>query len=90
MIVLAVKPQIMPLVLTDLNGRVRREQLVLSIAAGITIDTIQETLGADQAVIRSMPNTPALVGRGITGVVAGDPCSEIQKEQADRNTLGRR
>jgi len=81
-IVLAVKPQIMPLVLTDLKGRVRREQLLLSIAAGITIDTIHETLGAEQPVIRSMPNTPALVGRGITGVVAGDPCSAVQKDQA--------
>ncbi len=81
-IVLAVKPQIMPLVLADLKSRARPEQLVLSIAAGITIDTIHQALGADQAVIRSMPNTPALIGHGITGVVAGAPCSAAQKEQA--------
>jgi pyrroline-5-carboxylate reductase len=82
-IVLAVKPQSMPTVLAELGGKVRREQLVLSIAAGITIASISEQLGEGLAVIRSMPNTPALIGHGITGVVAGPHCSDPQRHQAE-------
>jgi pyrroline-5-carboxylate reductase len=82
-IVLAVKPQSMPEVLAGLKGKVRREQLVLSIAAGITIASISAQLGENQAVIRSMPNTPALIGHGITGVVAGGHCSDLQRDQAE-------
>lgn len=82
-IVLAVKPQIMPVVLAELRGKVRPEQLVLSIAAGITISSIYEQLGERQAVIRSMPNTPALIGHGITGIVAGRHCNDPQRHQAE-------
>ena len=82
-IVLAVKPQSMPEVLAGLSGKVRPEQLMLSIAAGITIASISEKLGERQAVIRSMPNTPALIGHGITGVVAGRHCSDLQRDQAE-------
>jgi pyrroline-5-carboxylate reductase len=86
-ILLAVKPQIMPEVLQNLAGRVNDHQLVLSIAAGTTISSIQNILGQGQAVIRSMPNTPALVGRGITGVVAGAHCSREQREWAEEILL---
>jgi pyrroline-5-carboxylate reductase len=82
-IVLAVKPQIMPAVLSLLNGRVRSGQLILSIAAGITMRSIRADLGGHSAVIRSMPNTPALVGHGITGVVADAGCSDLQHAQAE-------
>jgi pyrroline-5-carboxylate reductase len=82
-IVLAVKPQTMPLVLNELGGKVASTQLVLSIAAGITIESISETLGVNQAVIRSMPNTPALVGHGITGIVAGKHCTPVHHLQAE-------
>ena len=82
-IVLAVKPQSMPVVLADLKGRVRKDQLVISIAAGITISSICDELGEDLAVIRSMPNTPALIGHGITGVMAGSRCDGRHREQAE-------
>ena len=82
-IVLAVKPQSMPVVLASLKGQVSPDQLVLSIAAGITISSICDELGKDRAVIRSMPNTPALIGHGITGVVAGLQCNPLQREQAE-------
>ena len=82
-IVLAVKPQSMPVVLSELSGRVKNTQLVLSIAAGITMESINDALGAEQAVIRSMPNTPALVGRGITGIVAGRTCTGLHRQQAE-------
>lgn len=82
-IVLAVKPQTMPVVLKELSGKVKSTQLILSIAAGITIESIRETLGEKQAVIRSMPNTPALVGHGITGIVAGTYCTQLHHQQAE-------
>ncbi len=83
-IVLAVKPQSMPVVLEALKGKVRQEQLVLSIAAGITLTSICDQLGEGLAVIRSMPNTPALIGHGITGVVAGQLCNKAQRRQAEQ------
>ncbi|MEE4292482.1 MAG: pyrroline-5-carboxylate reductase [Xanthomonadales bacterium] len=82
-ILLAIKPQIMPVVLDELRGSIRPGQLVLSIAAGTTIERIQEHLGPDIDVIRSMPNTPALIGHGISGVVAGSSCSAVQKQQTE-------
>lgn len=82
-IVLAVKPQIMPQVLKGLSASVKDEQLIVSIAAGITIESIRSTLGGQQAVIRSMPNTPALVGHGITGIVAGANCTQLHHQWAE-------
>lgn len=82
-VVLAIKPQIMPAVLGELRGKIKPGQLVLSIAAGVTMDGISEVLGGEQAVVRSMPNTPALVGRGITAIVAADTCSTLHRQQAE-------
>lgn len=82
-ILMAVKPQIMPDVLEHLAGRILPGQLVLSIAAGTTIARIEQHLGRGLSVVRSMPNTPALIGHGITGVVAGERCSELQRSQAE-------
>jgi pyrroline-5-carboxylate reductase len=83
-IVLAVKPQVMPAVLDALAGRVKSGQLILSIAAGITISAIAGQVGPDLPVIRAMPNTPALVGAGITGLCAGPGCKPHHCEQAER------
>ena len=83
-IVLAIKPQTMELVLGQLAEVVQPSQLVLSIAAGTTIDNIKRALGAGQAVVRSMPNTPALIGHGITGVYAAEDCRQTHLEQAER------
>jgi pyrroline-5-carboxylate reductase len=81
-ILLAVKPQSMPQVLGELAGHVRAGQLVLSIAAGITIGSLERTLGRHLAVVRCMPNTPALIGHGITGMTAGRNCSAQQRALA--------
>lgn len=83
-IVLAVKPQIMPEVLEKMRGLVLPEQLVLSVAAGKTTASINKHLGATQAVIRAMPNTPALMGNGITGIFAGEYCQPHHVEQAEK------
>jgi len=83
-IVLAVKPQIMPVVLDQLKGNVEPGQLLLSIAAGTTIATIVKVLGNDQAVIRSMPNAPALIGQGITAICPGENCKQHHIEHAEQ------
>jgi pyrroline-5-carboxylate reductase len=58
-------------------------QLVLSIAAGIRAADISRWLGGHQAIVRTMPNTPALIGQGITGAYAMSGVTELQKESAD-------
>lgn len=82
-VLLAIKPQIMPLVLDQLKDRIKPGQLVLSIAAGTTMGMIRKHLGQDIDVVRSMPNTPALIGHGITGAVAGSSCTRLQRQQAE-------
>ncbi len=80
-IVLSVKPQVLPKVLPELHGLLRPEQLVLSIVAGARIAAIAAGLG-HQAIVRSMPNTPAQVGEGMTVWTATPQVSEVQRAQA--------
>jgi len=82
-ILLAIKPQTMPDVLARLAGHVKPGQLVLSIAAGTTMAAIEARLGEGTAVVRCMPNTPALIGHGITGMTAGPRCTKRQLEMAE-------
>ena len=86
-ILLAIKPQTMPVVLDQLAGHVDSSQLLLTIAAGTTIGTIRERLGSDIPVVRCMPNTPALIGHGITGMTAGPNCSREQRARAEEILL---
>lgn len=69
LIVLAVKPQSLPQVATALAPRLS-QQLVLSIAAGVRIGDLARWLGGYSQIVRAMPNTPALVGAGMTGLYA--------------------
>ncbi len=71
-IVLAVKPQFYHLVLADLKDVVTKDQVIISIAPGISIDSLKESLGSDIRIVRAMPNTPALVGEGMAGVCMSD------------------
>lgn len=84
LVVLAVKPQVIPLVLDELEGTLDSEQVILSIAAGTTIAAIEKELGTGFAIIRSMPNTPALIGEGISGAVAGRNCQKTHRDLAGR------
>jgi len=81
-IVLAIKPQQMPAVLCALPP-LPEDGLVLSIAAGVRAADISRWLGGHQAVVRAMPNTPALVGAGIAGLYAMPGVSEAQKQAAE-------
>jgi pyrroline-5-carboxylate reductase len=79
-IVLAVKPQVLPAVLDEIADSVTHEQLVISIVAGIPTSQIAQKLPANPPIIRTMPNTPALIGLGITGMYARFNCSLAQRE----------
>jgi pyrroline-5-carboxylate reductase len=67
-LVVAVKPQVIGAVLPPLSGTVRNDTIVVSIAAGITMETLNRGLGRGR-IVRTMPNTPAQIGRGITVAV---------------------
>lgn len=67
-LVLAVKPQVLLTVFKELNGKIRKDQVVISIAAGYAIADLQAGLGDSARIVRSMPNTPAMVGEGMSGV----------------------
>jgi pyrroline-5-carboxylate reductase len=85
-VVLSVKPQRLTEVLGNLKDGVPPEALVLSIVAGATIEKISAGLKHD-AVVRSMPNTPAQIGEGITVWISSAAVNESQKETA-RTILG--
>jgi pyrroline-5-carboxylate reductase len=86
-IVLAVKPQQMRDVTahlkTELQSQLANKPLLLSIAAGIRGADLSRWLGGYGAIVRTMPNTPALIGQGITGMVAMAGVSAAQKDAAD-------
>ena len=70
-VILAVKPQSMPQVLAELREAITTDHLVISIAAGVTLDALAAGLGPDRRLVRVMPNTPALLGEGAAGYCLG-------------------
>lgn len=90
LIILSVKPQDYPAAAQDLRKYIQPQQLVLSIMAGIPIAKIQESLG-HPLVIRAMPNTPALLGMGMTAFAAANEVglSDIRKAENLINSTGR-
>jgi pyrroline-5-carboxylate reductase len=81
-IILAVKPQVLVGVLGEIAPAVTSEKLVISIAAGIPLDTLAGALPVGTRLVRTMPNTPALVGAGATGVSAGVTATPTDLELA--------
>ncbi|HPJ93249.1 MAG TPA: pyrroline-5-carboxylate reductase [Deltaproteobacteria bacterium] len=73
-VILAVKPAILPVVVNE-SKELLAGKLVISIAAGIPIDTIVNILGDNARVIRVMPNTPALIGEGASALASSQACS---------------
>ncbi|MBU4484231.1 pyrroline-5-carboxylate reductase, partial [bacterium] len=82
-ILLAVKPQDMKTACKDLAGQVHPDQIVISIAAGVTIKKLKKLLGAKVKIIRAMPNTPALIDNGVTALYADSSVKEIQVQLAE-------
>ena len=79
-VVLSVKPQVLPTVLRELRGKLREDQLVVSIVAGAPLAVLRGGLD-HAAIVRAMPNTPAQIGMGVTAWTA---TAEVDREQRDR------
>ena len=81
-ILLSVKPQILPDVIEEIRDVCSKDKLIISIVAGKTQKWIEEAFGCAHKVVRCMPNTPALVGEGCTGICFSDSVSEEEKAYA--------
>ena len=82
-LVLVVKPQDMGGLLAEIRGQVRPGALVVSLAAGITTGFLEERLPPGTAVVRVMPNTPALVDEGMAAISPGLNCDEVHLSEAE-------
>jgi len=83
-LILAVKPQVMEKVLMEISAAAfEKKPLVISIAAGIQTALLKKFLGADQRLCRVMPNTPALIGQGVSAYFAGPELSKADREKVD-------
>ncbi|MEP7147518.1 MAG: pyrroline-5-carboxylate reductase [Acidobacteriota bacterium] len=85
-VVLAVKPQRISHVLSDLKDSIAKDALVISIVAGAKIETISRELGTDR-VVRAMPNTPSQIGAGITAWTCGEAVGDDHRSRV-RGLLG--
>ena len=81
-VVLAVKPQVLEAATRDVATALSENTLVVSIAAGVPLAALERWLGRPRAVVRCMPNTPALVGLGIAGLVANARVNPTQRAAA--------
>lgn len=81
LVILSVKPQVLPVVMSELKGKIPSGSLVFSIIAGMPITTIQRGL-SHKAVIRSMPNTPAQISAGLTVWTGSEDVSDSQRVEA--------
>lgn len=81
-VVLAVKPQVIDKVAESIAPALSDDCVVVSVAAGIPVSRLRATLGGQRAVVRVMPNTPALHGKGATGMFAAAGCTQAHKRAA--------
>lgn len=81
-VLLAVKPDRVVAVCMDIASTLKPDALTISIAAGVTLDTIANALGENRQIVRCMPNTPALLGTGATALFANRHCSETARATA--------
>lgn len=90
-VVLAVKPQDMPGLLAEIHESIGTDTLVMSVAAGISTEYLENRLPANTGVVRVMPNTPAQVDQGMSVLSAGRHCTPEHLEEARRllETFGR-
>lgn len=82
-VLIAVKPQMMGDALPAIQAMATGESLFVSVAAGVTLSTYEDILGADNPIIRAMPNTPAAVGRGITALIGNARVTEAHLSLAE-------
>ena len=83
-IVFAIKPQVLSVVCKELQEHISHNPLIISIAAGVRAVDINRWLGGNASIVRAMPNTPALLGQGATGMMANDVVNVDQKALAEQ------
>ena len=81
-VILSVKPQTVPMVLAEIRGTLRPDQLVVSVAASVSIAYLEKHLAAGTPVVRAMPNTPALIKRGMTALSPGRHATAAHLDRA--------
>lgn len=77
-VLLAVKPGLVPTVLSGVSGEIKAGQLIVSIAAGVKLQSIESALPEGASVVRAMPNTPSQIGAGATGFSRGKAVTDDQ------------
>ena len=83
-VLIAVKPQVMGAALPQLKSLRSGKTLFISVAAGTTLSSLENALGAHAAIVRTMPNTPASVGHGITALIGNGRSSKKDMGEAER------
>ena len=83
-VLIAVKPQMMPDVVPKLKKLGNSKTLFISIAAGTSISYFQRILGNQTPIVRAMPNTPASIGKGITAIIANAYVSDIELKATEK------
>ena len=81
---LSVKPQFYAEVIREVREEIRPEQVVITIAPGKTIEWVTEQFGKPVKLVRTMPNTPALVGEGMTGMCANERITEEELQMVKK------
>lgn len=88
LVIIAVKPQLIPTVVQASGHLIAKADLILSIAAGVSVETLERQLG-HRAIVRMMPNMPASIALGLSGLYANDKCEERHKslisDMAEKN-----
>jgi pyrroline-5-carboxylate reductase len=90
-VILAIKPQLANEILITLRKFLTPQTIILSIMAGVTIETISTLTNHNGAIFRSMPNTPAMIGKGITAIIGNEKTTDADKKIIETllNTLGK-
>lgn len=83
-VILAVKPLVVPAVLNAIRGAVREKQIVISVAAGVPISFIESVLGQRIPVFRAMPNIPVVIDEGATAVAGNAATTAAQREIVEK------
>ncbi|BEP28677.1 pyrroline-5-carboxylate reductase [Helicovermis profundi] len=79
-IIIAVKPNAYNVVLNDIKNKINNTKTIITIAAGISIEDVENVIGKDKKIIRTMPNTPVLVGMGMSAICPNFNVSDFEKE----------
>lgn len=79
-VILAVKPNIVPIVLEENKSHFSKDTIIVSIAAGVSIEAIENVIGKKHKVVRVMPNTPALVGEGMSALCFNNNLTDIDQK----------